>query len=293
MPGFWDALLNSSFGEYPRLHAMERAIWLGDMRGLPFWWVEAYRERGLLALLALSGQHVWALSLSLRFLLWLLWNFLPARGAGLSLLQASLIPGASWLLFSVSGLWSAARSAVAITLASLVFHLPLNVSRVHAAGGTILIFLGLNATKVAEPSLSLSLTGALLLAFLPRAGPFQYFVFCFLLPFWMAPLLALWFGKLTPLAFYYQIEVSWFWDGLLLPALFLVGLLGFCLPAIATRNAFSVVEMALEWGLQSEVSAEPISWFSAPSPAPLEALCLMTWLVAVSAWVFRRCRKAE
>lgn len=55
---FFQKELNSHFQKTPSLLVLVRAVWLGDLSGFEEPLLRFYREGGLLAVLALSGQHV-------------------------------------------------------------------------------------------------------------------------------------------------------------------------------------------------------------------------------------------
>jgi hypothetical protein len=259
--------LGAIFDGFPRMAGFERAIWLGDMRGLPSHLLHFYREGGLLPLLALSGQHVAGLLLCLSCLQWiplfLLRLYFPGP-ANVFLVRWRRIAPTLCAFF----LWVTSGGAPPI---SRTLAMALSVSVLKARGlvathlqilkVSLLLLVIWDYSNAASISFLLSAigTGATLLLIsevkLSRRMKI-YFVMSLAIPLLMMPVSSFFFARVPLLAPVYQVLLSWIWDLFLIPV-------GFGLPlmlgamGVSTRHwALSIFEDGWELWLRGHVWLE-------------------------------------
>lgn len=209
---------------HPNLAALYVAVWQGDLCLFPESVREFYLVTGTLAVLALSGQHVWIL-----FSL-------------LSILSRVFLSG----IYRRKPAWLRdANRETGLLLCSLILLITSggNASMVRTFSLCFSFFILNSGSRVAGKIQCLTTATALLVLWEPRwffqigfvlsfFGVFLVFVFeghlrwaPILFPILMLPLLAHFFGRVPLLASLVGIPIEFVWTGFLIP-------LGFILPAI-------------------------------------------------------------
>lgn len=271
----------------PLFGAVQKAIWTGDLSELPFWLVQKYRERGLLPVLALSGQHVSSLSLVLTTLFLGLWQlFGKPRGFLYLRLRTSFkVAIAFFLLGLAPNEMSMVRTALCALVFFLIKGLPVHIERPYLVTICFLGFLVFFPDLLLSKGFVLSAHGALGVVlssecFLEK----QIFRRSVWLLIWFIPLVAFFFSNFLGTWFWLQWGMGWLWDQVFLPVSFLVGFLVFILPmglaSYLVRWAQKVLEVWLVWESR-DLSSQSIWVYR---PRAWEVLVFLVWLVALAYW---------
>jgi hypothetical protein len=229
-----EAWLVSLFENFPGVSGFERAIWMGDTRGLSPELMTFYREGGLLAILALSGQHLAGLIMCVSYLQWipfaLMRRFLPGWTDRILFPWRRALPSICALVLWVS---SGGSPPMLRTLAMAIAMGLLKWRGLHGVGFQILcsstaLFLIWDVRQAASISLFLSIaaTALTLIVFSEaRLWPrIRIYIFTSVsIPILMVPVTSFFFGRVSVFAPLYQTLLGWIWDLFLIP-------LGFFLP---------------------------------------------------------------
>jgi ComEC/Rec2-related protein len=302
--GWFLERLRSQFAAHPGLLGLEVAVWTGDASGLPTTLQTFYLEGGLLAVLALSGQHVSALVLLVNALLWpgvrLMRQWFPNVGLnrGWARVHRALpVAGATLLWVTSGGAPSVQRTwAMALAVWALRWR-GLWASPIQVAISAVGILMVWDPAMVTSPSFFLS-AGATTLTILmfdevrPRRRWLLYLVSAAVMPILAIPLVAFFFARVSVMASLYNVLLSGIWDLILIPAAFL-------LPLVIPRQSSgwsTVVLDALEttWGQFAEahhtiaqLTHGPI-YLACPRPTWVELVTLELALLVTWAFVSER-----
>ncbi len=240
----WDHQFRKGFASWlskvgaktPGLLAFEKAVWMGDLSGLPESLRDLFREGGMAAILALSGQHVTCLLLAVMSLQKLFfsffWRWLPqAIKRAYPFWCESLPTLAAGLLVVLSG----GAPPIARTFVMAVSVLILRWRRIHCSTlqlttTTVALLLIWQPWLADSPSFFLSGFGTALTAGVLNETKFTgrlrlYLIGATCLPILAWPLSAFLFAKVSWSAPLHNILLSWLWELWLIPC-------GFFLPLI-------------------------------------------------------------
>ena len=283
----WMQKIFSKTVKAPTFLGFQKAIWTGDLSHLPFWLVEKYRERGLLPVLALSGQHVWALLLCLDLVIlaaWRSWgkpqgNFLlKTREWRVPLLTA-------WLFSLASNEPSMIRTAVSAGMAFFLRKLPVHHEMAFVFLLSFLGFLIFFPEQISSRGFILSAWGMLGVCVVNQCfSPRQSIRKGLWLWIWLVPLVAGFFGVCLGKGFHYTWVLSGVWEHLILPLLFALGILLIILPKFLSDGLASLAEILLNFWLQLEGSDTENYLIFTFRPSPLEVGLFSLWLVALAYW---------
>jgi len=284
---WWVRKFERAQSKAPHFFSIQKAIWMGDSASLPFWLVEKYRERGLLPVLALSGQHVWALLLIFEGLVRGFWYFW-GRPQGLFLFRIRewrVLFATLWLFSLAFSQPSMVRTALCAVLLFGVRRLSIRIENLFVCLLGLLSFVALFPTHLNSRGFLLSsfgLVGVSLVGICFQRGR-RFFGALWLLG-WLMPVVAsffgVWFGKWLLFSWI----VSWIWEQLFLPLLFGVGIFFAVLPEKGALLLAGKTEIALDFWLRWEASqtqGHP-DWIFRPSP--LEVVIFAACLAALAYW---------
>ncbi len=218
----------------PLLLAFEKAVWTGDLSGLPQSLRTYFREGGMAAILALSGQHVTSLLIAILALQRLLLSFFKASCPTiirrvypywcefLPVLCSSVL----WILSN--GAAPIARTAAMAISLWLLRRRGHHCSTLQLTTSSVALLIIWDPPLIANPSFFLSafgtaVTAAVLNETRIRRRLFSYLVGATLLPILAWPLSAFLFAKVSWTAPLHNILLAWLWEIFLIPA-------GFFLP---------------------------------------------------------------
>jgi len=289
---FSQNLLSRTF-KTPNLSAIQVALWQGDLRGLPFWLLQKYRERGLLQVLALSGQHVWALALCLSCLGTFIWKRWPGpRGKVLLWGRRLKMPLAAAVLLGVApNEPSIVRTALCVAVIFFYRENPLILEPEYSASLIGFLILTLFPELLFSKGFQLSLVGVIGVLIMGRCFlPRQKLLAGGWLIAWFAPVMALFFGKWVGDSIFLQIMMGLIWDQVFLPLLFLVGIVILILPTFFATLLGKACEKVLELWLNWEAAHVKTSGVSIYWPSFSETAVFLVWLVALAYWNRRRCQ---
>lgn len=278
------------------LSATQLALWFGDLRGLPFWLIDKYRSSGLLAVLAISGQHVWALVFALSFLGLKLGQFLKKNqgfyliklrrlqfplAAGFLLVLAVDEPSILRTFLCVIALWKLKQIPIKFNLSYLLVFLFMLVLILCPELGHSKSFV-LSAAGVLGIVLSQQLFSEMNLGF-------QVFFVSIWAWLWLAPVVLFYFGQWAGHQLVFQFLMGWIWDQIFLPFFFLLGmallLMSQSLSFVAAEN---LEKLLLVWANWEAVRAEVRALFIY-RPRPWEVVLFWLWLLALGV-LFRNTR---
>lgn len=289
---FTRTLLSRTFGN-PNLSAIQMALWQGDFSGLPFWLLQKYRERGLLQVLALSGQHVWALALCLSCLGGMFWKVYPyPRGKLLLWSRRVKMPLAAAILLGLAPAEpSLMRTAICVFFIFLYQENPLTIEPEYAASLTTLVFLALFPQVLFSKGFQLSFSGVIGVWIMGRCFSSGQKLFALLwVVTWFIPIMAFFFGKWVGDSVLVQLFMGLIWDQVFLPLLFLLGLSILMLPPVLTKFLALGSEKILDLWLTWEALHVKTSGSSVYRPSFVEAVTFLAWLVALAYWNRERCQ---
>lgn len=270
------------------LSGTQLALWFGDLRGLPFWLVDKYRSAGLLAVLAISGQHVWALVFALSLLGGKCGQFLKKdQGFYLIKLRRVRFPLAAGFLF----LLAADEASVSRTfLCVLAFwglrQIPIKFNLFYLLVFLFLLVLIFCPELGQSKSFVLSSAGVLgiILSQQLFSGVklvFQIFFVGVWAWLWLAPVVLFYFGQWSGHQLVFQFLMGWIWDQIFLPFFFLLGLaLLLMSQSLSFVAAESLEKLLLVWANWEAVRAE-VSPLFIYRPRPWEVGLFWLWLVAL------------
>lgn len=281
----------------PLFGSVQRAVWTGDLSRLPFWLIQKYRERGLLPVLALSGQHVSSLSLVFATICVGLWRlFGKPRGYFYLALRLSFrVAVALFLLGLAPNEMSMVRTTFCSIVLFLIHRIPVHIDRPYLV---LICFLGLLICcpdYLWSKGFVLSAHGALGVilssqCFLEK----QIFRRSIWLLIWLIPFVAFFFSSFLGTWFWLQWGMGWIWDQVFLPVFFLLGFLVFVLPVGPAVRMAEGAEKVLEAWLNWESTDVVSSNFWVYRPTAWEVLLFLLLLVALACWNrehFQRYRK--
>lgn len=255
------------------LSGTQLALWFGDLRGLPFWLVEKYRSSGLLAVLAISGQHVSAFVLCLSCLGTLILKCLPCpRGFYLVHCRSLKLPiGASVLFSLASHEPSVLRTILCIFMLWILRGLPVFFNK------AIVCFFLLLGAIFCHPPLASSkgfiLSGSGVVGVLLSQKIFQkgnalrrLILSSLWTWLWLCPVLLFYFGQWTGGYLALQWGMGWIWETLYLPLFFLMGIVLLTLPLKAALFLAKIMENLLAiWGNWEALNANVLqTWVYRP-----------------------------
>jgi predicted membrane metal-binding protein len=258
-------ILKVSFGRYPTLWGVERAVWLGEENGLPEALVLLYRHWGLLAVLALSGQHVAGLYLVLRVLPF---PVSVSRG-GLLLFCAAFL---FWTSGGVPSMWRTLGTALSL---SLLRYRRLNTPPMQLLFSAAAVLLIVSPSLLFRVGFCLSIAATFPLLAMAEPMSFlsalkRYIGISLLLPLLLFPWTAFYFGKVSLWAPLASLLLGWVWDLVLIP-------IGFLLPALTLLPISPAIWALGErffsqvFGFQTQFFAElPDGYFSVWRPTVCE-----------------------
>jgi len=277
----------------PGFSAVQLALWHGDFSGLPFWLLQKYRERGLLQVLALSGQHVWALAFCLSFFGGFLWRFHPRpRGRLLLWSRKFKVPVSAGILLGLAPSEpSLIRTAVCVGLLFMIREIPLRVNQFYLMGSGGMFFLSIWPNFIFEKSFQLSALGITGVWTVKNCfNSKQKIAAGIWLALWFGALMAFFFGKWVGDSFWVQIGVGWLWDQVLLPFWFFGGILVLVVPqswsVFVAQSCEKIVQLWFKW---EAIHSHP-SGMSIYRPSLWETGIFLGWLVALAYWNLKRCQ---
>lgn len=293
MPSFFKKQLLLRTLKAPYFSSFQLALWQGDLSGIPFWLLQKYKERGLLQVLALSGQHVWALALCLGFFGSFGWKFCSrSRGTLVIVIRKLKVPLATGVLLSLAPKESSMiRTGLCVGLICLFREIPLLMHKGYSIGLGIMIFLMGYPDLIFEKGFQLSLVG--ILGVWIVGGCFtskQKGLAALWLGLWLMPVVALFFGKWVGDSFFLQVGMGFIWEQVFLPILFLSGVVLWMVPPVVSELVAEGCETILSIWLNWEAIHTEKSSFSVYRPSELESLLFLAWLVALAYWNRKRCQ---
>lgn len=282
----------SKTSETRLLSGTQLALWWGDLRGLPFWLIEKYRSSGLLAVLAISGQHVSAFVLCLSGLGALLLRFFNRpRGFYLAFWRSLKLPLTASVLFSLAGHEASVLRTLLCVFCFWVFStLPILYNK-----ALVCAFLLLTAILVCPPlasSKGFILSGSGVVGILLSQKMFQegnpmirVFLSSLWTWLWLSPILLFYFGQWTGGYLAIQWIMGWIWETLYLPLFFLIGLVLIALPLdVALFFAETLEKILTLWGHWEALNANASQqWVY--RPRVWEIGLFWCWLVASGSFV--------
>lgn len=271
----------------PIIFGFQKAIWTGDLSSLPFWLVEKYRERGLLPVLALSGQHIWALLLCIDVFIfwgWRAWG--SSRGNLLWKIKEWKVPlMTAWLFSLASNEPSMIRTAISAGGAFIVRKIPLELETGFVFLVSVMFFLMIDPEQLSSPGFVLSAWGILGICLVNRCfEPQQIFLKGVWLWFWIAPLVAGFFGVSLERGFYFTWALSLIWEQMLLPLLFALGIALVFLPMPLSFWLSDKAESLVNFWLKLESSHTESYTVFVFRPRPTEIGVFALWLIALACW---------
>lgn len=283
--------LGSWTREAPLLKALQIGIWQGDFSLLPFWLIQKYRERGLLPVLALSGQHVWALCFCFNVVGLGLWRkFGKPRGVLFYVFSQLKAPLALGVLFSFAGSEpSMLRTVLCGGIAFLIHQIPLEINLPYATVLGALLFLNLFPELLSSIGFVLSASG--FFGVITAASFFsskQKVLSSLWLIFWFMPLIAFYFGKWVGTSLAFQWAMGFIWDQIFLPLFFLGGILVWVLPKALGSGVARLQEDLLKGWINWEAQSADSAGLSIYRPSLLEVGVFMVWLMALAYWNHKR-----
>ncbi|MFM8269716.1 MAG: ComEC/Rec2 family competence protein [Pseudomonadota bacterium] len=280
---FRKRLLAKTF-KTPHFSSFQLALWQGDLSGLPFWLLQKYREQGLLQVLALSGQHVWALALCLGCLGGVLWKKWWIRKLKMPLaagILLSLAPSES----------SVKRTVLCVGLIYFLQWSPLVIQKGYGMCLGLMFFLMGYPQLVFDRGFQLSLLGILGVWIVNHCFSTKQKVWAlFWLACWFFPVMSLFFGKWVGDSFLIQWGMGWVWDQIFLPLLFLSGIIVLFSPVPLAEFLAQICEKTLTRWLNWEALHVQKSGISIYRPTELEMLLVLGWLVALACWNLKKCQ---
>jgi len=287
----WLLRLGKRTREAPLVKAIQVAIWQGNFSLLPFWLIQKYRERGLLPVLALSGQHVWALCFCFSVLGLGVWRKMGnPRGRVFFVLSQCKTPLAMCLLFSFA--WSEpsmVRTVLCGGIAFLIQQCPLKINLLYVTLLGSLVFLILFPSLLSSIGFVLSASG--FIGVITAASCFssnQKVLSSFWLILWFMPLIAFYFGKWAGASVVFQLGMGFIWDQIFLPLLFLGGFFVWLLPEFAGNEMARFEESILRGWINWEARNADSAGISIYRPSLIEVGIFMIWLVALAYWNYKR-----
>lgn len=289
-----------SFRRSPLVTGLVRAVWSGDDRGVPGVVTRAHRAVGLSHVLALSGQHIAALSLWLFLGLRLVSHVLPSRSAAyrrLALHGRRLAPVAASLLLCLAsgGCESILRASAMLAAALWVRYRGWHGSPIQWLGSSAALLLLLDPSLLGRPGffLSAASTAFLLHALVESSatGWRAYLVVTLTLPILLWPLGAFFFGTFPLAAPLAGLALVWLWDGVLIPAGFALPLFMRGMPEGLTEEALAQIERAVGAFERASLSLLPLlerGLVVCPRPTWPELLAAEALLLGAFAWLARR-----
>ena len=289
--GFLKKRIEDRCEKAPTVQAFQFAIWQGDLSGVPFWLIQKYQERGLLPVLALSGQHVSSLVLPMALigvLLFRVWG--SVFGRWYFWFSKAVTPLATGVLFSCASQEpSMIRTSLCSAFLLMIQGIPLVVNRIYVYGIGILGFLTAYPKNLSSTGFILSAVGALGVygaQFFFHAD--QKVAKTLWLSGWFMSLVAFFFGKWVGVSLFLQWSLSFVWDELFLPILFFVGILLISLPRTFGMLVAQASEKGFNAWLAWEAQNTHITGMSLYRPTFGEVVLFLLWLCALGYWNLQR-----
>lgn len=289
---FRQHLLRKTF-EAPHFSAVQLALWHGDFSSLPFWLLQKYRDRGLLQVLALSGQHVWALAFCLSLLAGAFWKLHPRpRGQLVFWVRKIKIPFTAGVLLALApDEPSIVRTAVCVGLIFVIRESPLVINQNYALGLGLMGFLSLFPSLIFQRGFQLSLLGVVGVWVTKTCfSSGQKMVATLWLAAWFGAVMASYFGRWVGDSLLIQLGMGWLWDQVFLPLLFLSGILVVFLPQHMNQIWVRICEKSIKHWLNWEALHVQPAGISACCPGFIEMSLILLWLIALAYWNLKRCQ---
>ncbi|NBX77166.1 MAG: hypothetical protein EBQ92_11475 [Proteobacteria bacterium] len=292
-PELFSRFLLSRTVQSPSFSAVQLALWKGDLSGLPFWLLQKYREQGLLQVLALSGQHVWALALCFSCLGGLFWKVWPqTQGKTLFWARRFRTPLAAAVLFVLAPAEpSIARTSLCVFLVFLIQENPISIQPEYTFAVIGLFFFSLFPQTLFSKGFQLSLLGVIGVGILGRCFSARQKLLSILwLVTWFAAIMALFFGKWVGDSLGIQLLMGVIWDQVFLPILFLTGMVLLVLPPVLNRYLAIGCEKTVQIWLNWEAVHIKPAGSSIYRPSLAETTVFLLWLIALAYWNRERCQ---